>query len=159
MDKRKALIYGGLAIVGAAGIYVVINRKRNENLIAQIHEILDKGTQQSGTPKDIQSDEGFNPGFYKEYAKKHGGHVTLFPQTAADLAAKTIYDSIGSVYDDEEKVVSVIKMAKTKTRLSWVADRYVTKYGKSLGATIANKVDKGNNLEQIYKIVKAMPQN
>ena len=151
ITRRQVLITGGLALVVTGVIVVVVTRRRNKELIKQINDILDKGTQATGTPEDIKNDDAFDPNFYK---KNMGAIVSA---SAATTMAKKIHDAIGTFYDKETDVVSAITQIRTKTRLSFVSEIFLKKYGIGLGSFITERVDKGDNLKQIEKIVKNMP--
>ena len=158
MDKRKILIGTGLTIVGGVIIFAVVNKNRNKKLIAEINKILDSGSQATGTSADIAKDVGFNHLYHKQYALRNL-KATIYTTVAADKIAKRIYDDVGTVYDNEEDIVAAIKSIPTKTKLSFVSDRFLSVYGKNLGNFIVEHVDKEGNLQQIYKLVKAMPAN
>ena len=149
--KRKHYIGLGITLIATVGIYVAINRNRKKKLLGQINEILDKGTQTTGTTKDVKNDQAFSPTLYKTT----GGAI---PKKAkAESIAKKIHDSIGTFYDNETDIVAAIKSVPTKTQLSYIANIFLSKYGQGLGSFITKYVDKEDNLEQIQSIVNAMP--
>ena len=158
ITKQNIFLYGGSALIISVALYIAINSIRKKKLIKQLNEILDKGTQATGTSADIATDDAFDPNFYKNYQKKNN-KMTLVSSEVANKMAKTIYDSIGNFYDDEPAIVSQIKTIGTKTKLSWVSDKFTTKYGKNLGSFIVEHVDRGDNLQQIQNIIKTMPEN
>lgn len=154
MKTRTIYIASGITIVVGTGIIILVRRNNNKKLIAQINKIIDSGTQATGTPKDIAADDAFNPNFFKTIA-----NAKIYNTASADAIAKRIYGDIGYVYDDETDIVSTIKSIPTKAKLSFVASRFLILYGESLGGFVTNHVDKGDNLTQIYNIVKTMPSN
>ena len=148
---RKTYIYIGLGSVVTVALYVVINNMRKKKILKKIDAILEKGTQQTGTAKDIKANSAFSPSFYKTSGGKK------LTSRKVEEYAKTIYDAIGTFYDDENKIISLIQTIGTKTKMSQVSEKFAIIYGKGLGAFLVSHIDKGNNLGEIQTMIKQMP--
>jgi hypothetical protein len=156
-DNQQLLIYGG----GLAILYFGI-----------IRPILKKvGIQQSA--QDIQqqqlinntsiTDNSSNP-FSPLFWKKGGNGTQLLTVSYASSLAKRIYDAMGYFTDDEAAVISVFRLLKTKSQVSWLSDIFQKQYKTDL----FNFLRKGkgllpqaglndNELSEIITIVQKLP--
>jgi hypothetical protein len=72
---------------------------------------------------NIDFKEWTNANFYNKKAPKNY-QVVLMPMQGADYVVNQIYDSVGYLNDDEEKMFAALKILRYKTQFSFVADRF-----------------------------------
>lgn len=90
----------------------------------------------------------WSPKFYKTV---HNGK--LFTVASADGLAKTIYDSVGHIYDEPNKGAGAIKQCYTKTQVSFLADRFQQKYGNDLLSWLQYHYDTGEQKKVLNNIL------
>lgn len=151
MTKRGIFITSGISVLSIVGIYIAVNRSRKNKMIAEINEIIDKGSQESGDVSDLAKSEAFDPNFFKKYFPNSK------PGPTALAYAKKINAAIGPFSDNEEEIVKIFSQMKSKSIVSFTAAAFKKEYGKDLGNFIVEKVDKDNNLEQIQTHIKSIP--
>lgn len=66
------------------------------------------------------------------YWQSAGRGALILTDNAVNEFCETIYNSVGYVYDDFEKVLAVFKQLKSKSQVSFLVDRFNQKYNKDL---------------------------
>lgn len=94
----------------------------------------------------------------KMYKSVSGGK--LFTVAGAKSLCKTIYDSVGHIYDEPNKAAGAIKQAYTKTQVSFLCDIWQQTYGTDLLSWLQLHFDTGEQkkvLNNILTYVEALP--
>lgn len=94
----------------------------------------------------------FSPSYYKS-----SKDPKLVDAASAKNLAKTIYDSVGYVYDNSTKAAGAIKQLSYKSQVSQVADVFQKEYSHDLKAfmdTAFDTDDQKKTLASIYNYVK-----
>lgn len=123
------------------------------------------GIWKSAATKNIDSEEtnpesAFNPNFYKNYVNYT---YAITGQQALDYSTQ-IYDAFGVFNDCEECVFNVFYALKTKSNVSFLADKFSQKYGQSLltflrGGWYPQDRLSDSDLNTILQYVSKLPNN
>lgn len=81
--------------------------------------------------QSLSSNNYFDPQWWKKAVAKYGTALIL-KNDQADGYAKLIYQSKGIFNDDESQVYGVFEQLKTKSQVSYLADRFYAVYKQSL---------------------------
>lgn len=102
-------------------------------------------------------ESAFSPTLYK----KAPAGSKLVTAAKADQLAKQIWDSVGRVWDDPESGLSAIKQLPSKAAVSFVADKFASKYQRDMIGWLQIKYDTDQQkdiLLQIYDYVNQLPK-
>lgn len=106
----------------------------------------------------------FSPAFYKTITAQASGALLIRVATAKDYA-KRIYDAMGYFTDDEAAVVSVFRLLRTQSQVSFLSDVFQQTYGTDLieflkkGKGIMPEAGLNNDeLSEIINIVNKLPK-
>jgi hypothetical protein len=171
-DKAKAIVYVMLAIAVIVVIFIVLGKVTSlfDNITGGFGSFLetiglkkseeDKAREAAAKKAEEQADlvdSPFNPSFYKTAP----AGTALLTQAKADLLAKQIWDSVGMMSDDPEAGFAAIKQCKNWASVSWLADRFNTKYGRDLYNWLKIKYDTDTQVDVLTKLVnyaKSLPK-
>ena len=92
----------------------------------------------------------WSPGFYK----KAPSGTKLVTSATAESIAKTLWDSVGYVYDEPSKGAGAIKQLRTKAAVSFVADKFYNKYSIDLLTWLQNKYDTKEQKEYLADMLR-----
>jgi len=98
----------------------------------------------------------WNPAYYKNAP----AGSSLLTTATGDKIAKQIYDSVGVLTDDSDKGLAAVKQCRTKTQVSWVAERFNKLYNQDLFAFFHNHYDTEQqraNLRAAIDYVNSLP--
>lgn len=104
---------------------------------------------------NIDFKEWTNPNFYSKKAPK-GYQVALIPKVGADYIVNQIYDSVGYLNDDEEKMFAALKILRYKTQFSFVADRFRILKQKDLVAFLKDAFST-EELYPVWRYLEGLP--
>ena len=123
MTKSQESLYTKIAI--GAGIYFFVVRPllQKVGIVKTAEDKLVESQTNLGN-----SQNAFSPIFYKTGP---AGTKLLTYAGSADLA-KRIYEAMGYFTDDESAVYSVFRSLKTKSQVSFLAERFASIYGVDL---------------------------
>ena len=141
VDGGTILLVGGIA----AGLYF--------GVFDPILKALGvKDSAEDKKAKDLGNAEAFNPSYWRT-----GGAGTLVITDAGARAyAKVIYDSHGFFNDDEDKVRGVFRQLRTKSQVSYLADKFYQIYNKGLFDYLKTFLG-SSDLSAISDIVRNLP--
>lgn len=173
--KGKIIIGAGIVLVGGTIAYFISRGIRRKNVAKRIYKKLDDVLTQEGLSATLDENEkhkahfGFDPNFWKN--GKNGvmpnNSMLLPPRIARDRATaikKAIYnnDWFGAT-EDESKILSEIKKAKTQGQLSQITHAYESgslSYG-NLGDDIEEALKgwgtSANRLKDLNNYINALP--
>lgn len=98
----------------------------------------------------------WNPAYYQNAPNDK----LLFTTAYANGLAKQIYDSVGYVTDDSAQGLAAIKQCKTKTQVSFLADKFNSLYKRDLFSFMQYYYDKEaqvSNLRAAIEYVNSLP--
>lgn len=110
--------------------------------------------------EETNPDSAFNPNFYKQYVNYT---YAITGQQALDYAAQ-IYNAFGAFNDCEECVMNVFYALRTKSNVSFLADKFAQQYGQSLlpflrGGWWPQDRLSDSDLNTILQYVSKLPNN
>ena len=128
--KGKIIIGGVLTVLVGLTTMIIVKGVRRKKIIKRIYSNLNnEANTEEGKKAELSddlkhtADVGFSTTFWKK--GKDGVMPTkLMPSMYARDIAKKIYNNISWYNDDESKILSALKEAKTKGQLSQVAYQY-----------------------------------
>ena len=171
-DKAKALVYVMVAVAAIVVLFIIVSKFTNifDGITGGFGELLEKlGLKDSAEDKARKEaakkaegeadlvDSPFNPAFYKTAP----AGTALLTSAKADELAKQIWDSVGTWYDDPEAGFAAIKQCKNWASVSWLSDRFNSKYGRDLYNWMKIKYDTDAQVVVLTKIVnyaRALPK-
>lgn len=121
-NKLAALLVITLLIIV---ITLYVRKKNREEQEALLFAALGDKSTATGTSEDLKENRAFDPGYYK--AKKA-------PTLKMDYtkASKEIWDSKGTVKDNEELTLAVYGRLRSKLHASYLASVFQGKYKRNL---------------------------
>ena len=155
-DKQLFIYAGGIAILYFGILRPILTKLGIQQTAAEQQE----QTQVTQTSTGQNAKNPFSPVFW---INAPSGAALLTVAVATDLADR-IYNGMGYFYDDEAAIISVFRLLKTKSQVSWLADVFQKKYKTDLfdflrkGKGIMYQAGLNNNeLNQIISIVNKLP--
>lgn len=97
------------------------------------------------------SDAKGSPWWTSKYYKTMSG--SLVKAAPADALAKTIYDSVGYIYDSPEEAVGAIKQLKNKMQISFLVERFYGLYKKDLLSFLTEHYDTTSQKKFLIDII------
>jgi len=93
-----------------------------------------KGLLSKGTEQKFETGSANNPFAFRAFfaAVPKGTSYTILTAASANSIAKSIYDSFGFFYDDEQKFKNAFRLLKTQAQVAQIAKVFSEKYGKDL---------------------------
>jgi hypothetical protein len=164
-DKAKALVYVLVVVAILVIAFIIVGKFTSlfDNITGGFGTFLETiGLKESAEDKARKEaadkaeqdadlvDSPFNPAFYK--TAPNG--TPLITQAKADELAKQIWDSVGVWYDDPEAGFAAVKQCKNWASVSWLSDRFNSRYGRDLYNWLKIKYDTDAQVEVLTKIVK-----
>lgn len=154
-DNQKLIIYGGAVLLAYFGVLKPILNKLG---ITKSKEAKTIEEQENKTNKE----NPFSPVFYK--LAPSGSK--LLTNKSADFFAKQIYDAMGVFGDDESKIYGVFRSMKTQSQVSFLAEKFQTKYKMDLLGYLKRGYSNWNaasglnadELNQVITIVNKLPK-
>src|SRR6478609_6032508 len=128
--NRKYILWSAIILLVLLVAYIIYNRiqkKKQFNLLfAEIANVATSG----GDYTDLTNSDAFNPNYYK-------GKTLPALWTSTENVITTIYDAKSPstknwVSDNEQSVVDLFRKFTTKSQVSYIADKFQAKHGKSL---------------------------
>jgi hypothetical protein len=101
---------------------------------------------------DLGKEKAFDPNYWK----KGGSGTLLITDLGSRAFAKVIYDSHGFWNDDEDKVRGVFRQMRTKSQVSFLADKFYQIYNKGLYDYLKTFLG-SSDLSAISDIVERLP--
>lgn len=143
-EEAQGYIMIGGAVVVVIVVFVVL--KGTGNAIGSVLETL--GLKDSANDKRAEnaSAQAEKLGYWKDtYISSINPKTHTFKnigtQAKADTMVKTIYDSIGLIYDSPEKIVGVFNQLAYKSQVCILAYNFRLKYKKDLLSFLVEKLD------------------
>jgi hypothetical protein len=119
-------------IIGVGGVLI---------LSGAVNKILEKfglkDSQAASDNKDDASKDWWSPQYYKDVKNKRGFVNVLTPDSGDDFA-RYIYNALSGVFDNDNEVIAVFQQLTRKTEVSYLADRFMLKYGMGLYSFLLN---------------------
>lgn len=113
--------------------------------------VIDDGSEQTKQQAQLYG-SAFTPSYYKQ---KPG--ALLLTNAAADAYARVIYEAKGGIFNDNESAVyGIFQNLKTKTQVSYLADRFQSLFGKSMVAYLQDFLSDSEFLT-LVSIVNSLP--
>jgi hypothetical protein len=150
-DKQLLLYGGGLLLVYFGVLRPILKKLGIQNSAADISV-----QQQQQLPNNQNA---FSPIYWKQFPS-----ATLLTRAGTEQLAKRIYDALGYFSDDEAAIISVFRLMKYKTQVSWLADIFQQMYKTDLFDFLKN--GKGtlwqaglnsDELNEIINLVNKLP--
>lgn len=129
-DSKDLLIKVGIA----AGAYFLVIRPVLVKLNI-VDSAADKRTDKDVQDYSVSVSSAFSPTYYKGVSR-----ATILTRESAEALAKTLYDAIGWLYDDETAVYGVFRQFRYKTQVSYLADVFFQKYKADLYQYLARNL-------------------
>jgi hypothetical protein len=164
-EYAKAFIYVAIGLLVIFLAYTIVKK-----VFGGIDGVLEAlGLKESEEDKALKAQLGgatadtnrpespWSPAFYK--TAPAGARIVT--SAAADKLAKQIWDSVGSFYDDPESGLAAIKQLPSQAALSFLSDRFQSKYSRDLYNWLLLKYDTNDQkkvLIQIDAYVKSLPK-
>jgi hypothetical protein len=130
-NSQDLLIKLGLA----AGAYFLVVRPVLVKLNI-VDSADDKRTDKDVKDHSVSVNSAFSPTYYKGISR-----ATILTRESAEALAKTLYEAIGWLYDDETAVYGVFRQLKYKTQVSFLADVFYQKYKADLYQYLARNLN------------------
>jgi hypothetical protein len=156
-DQQMLLYAGGIAVFYFGLLRPILTKLGIQQTAAQQQE------EQNVTQTDVATNAAnpFSPLFWKQGPRG----TQLLTVGYATLLSDRIYNGMGYFYDDEAAIISVFRLLKTKSQVSWLADIFQKKYKTDLfdflkkGKGIMYQAGLNNSeLNQIISIVNKLPK-
>lgn len=80
----------------------------------------------------------FSPNYWRNYRLTHGANTQILTTTGANYLANIIYNSIGYLGNDFQKIFGALKQLKYKTQLSFLAEIFQKRYNADLLTYLRN---------------------
>lgn len=157
MNTQQERIFTKIAI--GAGVYLLIVRPLLQKVGIVKTEEEKLVERQNELPNDVNP---FSPVFYKT----GGAGTKILRISAADNYAKTIYDAMGMITDDEAAVFGIFRQLKTQSQVSFLSERFSQKYNVGLldflqrGKNQYNPASglNASEMNTIFSIVNRLPK-
>lgn len=105
-------------------------------VINKIFHIFDK-SQEVKDNEAAASKNYWSPNYYKEVMQQYGSaHILTY--NGAVALSKDIYEALAHVFDEDDIVIGIFQKLTYKTQVSYLADIFQQKYGKSLYTYLLN---------------------
>lgn len=141
VDTGTLLLIGGL---GAAAYFGLLN--------PILKALGIKESKESKKASELGKEDAFNPGYWR----KGGAGTLLITDLGSRAYAKVIYDAHGFFNDDEDKVRGVFRQMRTKSQVSFLADKFYKIYNKGLFDYLKTFLG-SSDLAAIADIVERLP--
>jgi hypothetical protein len=126
--KGKIIIGAGLFLMGGIGTYIAVTTIRKKKIAKTIYQKLDdKSLQGVGANVSAEDRHKYSLALDPNFWKKSSGSplpTKLMPDKLARERAKEIYANIGTLWDNESKILSAVKKNVTQGQMSQVAYAY-----------------------------------
>lgn len=157
MNTQQERIFTKIAI--GAGVYLLIVRPLLQKIGIVKTEEEKLVEQQNELPNNVNP---FSPVFYKT----GGAGTKILRISAADNYARTIYDAMGMITDDEAAVFGIFRQLKTQSQVSFLSERFSQKYNVGLldflqrGKNQYNPASglNASEMNTIFSIVNRLPK-
>lgn len=165
--KGKIIIGVGLLAVVGVTAYVISSVVSKKKVSKRIYDALDD-TSLQGAGKNVNADEAhkfslaLDPNFWK---KKSGSPLPtkLMADRLARERATQIHDAVGTIWDDENAILSAIKKQTTQGQMSQVAYAYANaplnygNLGDILEAGLKGGLITKDRLEELNLYINSLP--
>lgn len=155
-EEAQSYIMIGGAVVAVIVVFVVL--KGTGNAIGSVLETL--GLKDSANDKQAESatKQAEKLGHWRDtYVSTINPKTHTFKnigtQAKTDEMVKTIYDSIGLIYDSPEKIVGVFNQLAYKTQVCILAYNFRLKYKKDLLSFLVDKLDTESQKKTLASIL------
>lgn len=155
MTARQTYMVIGATLVAGGITYGMVTRRKRTKMINEIYDKLERDTGGSGTHKDLESSDGFDPNFWKK-VKESGKSTKFLKVTFAKKYAKQIYDALNG-WDDEGAVFAVYNGIRNLVQASQIAYYFSAAYKQPLYSYMDDDLN-DSEMEKVRNYLKTKPR-
>ena len=153
--KAKLQIAGGISVILLAGsIYHNVNVKKRDKNAAMFFSELERIIQPSTV--GLAETPALDLHYWEKIKLTVKKPLVYMKQAGAQDLAKTIYDSIGYLWDNTNTILGVFRNLKDKVQTSQVAYWYYVNYKLNLIDHLRANLSDSEN-EEVMKIINKLP--
>jgi hypothetical protein len=167
--KGKIIIASGLVLIVGITTAVVVSHYRKKRILKEIYDKINDTSSEAGQQallneeNQLLGSNAFDPNFWKKTSGTKPNPNLLMPSKMARDIATKIYNSVGSISDDEKAIINQFKKLKSKGQVSQVASAYQNSplnygdLGRDVTDALTGWTDDDTYITQLTTYISSLP--
>ena len=167
--KGKIIIASGIVLVAGITTAIIFSHFRKKKFLKEIYDKINDTSSEAGQQallteeNQLLGSNAFDPNFWKKTSGTHPTPNLLIPTKIARENATKIYNSIGSISDNEKAIINQFKKLRSKGQVSQVASAYQNPpfnygdLGRDVTDALTGWTDDDTYITQLTTYISSLP--